>query len=169
MEAEQAVAAAERAADPVAVGTASNVLAVLRTSHGNRAGCLAVLERALAAIGQDLETADLRLLLLHNRLSTLSNLDRLAEAKAAVAWHPWPPKPSRRDGPTSGWAALSPAEARIARLVADGRSNPDIAAELLVSRRTIETHVSHILAKLGARSRVDIARQAGHPTSACSA
>ncbi len=76
--------------------------------------------------------------------------------------------PSRRDGPTSGWAALSPAEARIAGLVADGRSNPDIAAELLVSRRTIETHVSHILAKIGARSRVDIARQAAAAQPAAS-
>ena len=77
--------------------------------------------------------------------------------------------PNRRDGPTSGWAALSPAEARIARLVADGRSNPDIAAELLVARRTIETHVSHILAKIGARSRVDIARQAAAQPAASSA
>jgi DNA-binding NarL/FixJ family response regulator len=34
------------------------------------------------------------------------------------------------------------------------------AAELLLSRRTIETHVSHILVKLDARARVDIARQA---------
>jgi DNA-binding CsgD family transcriptional regulator len=77
---------------------------------------------------------------------------------------------SRRDAPTSGWAALSPAEVRIARLVADGRSNPDIAVELLLSRRTIETHVSHILAKLDARSRVDIARQAAaQPASASSA
>jgi DNA-binding NarL/FixJ family response regulator len=67
---------------------------------------------------------------------------------------------SRRDTPTNGRAALSPAEVRIARLVAEGRSNPDMAAELLLSRRTIETHVSHILVKLDARSRVDIARQA---------
>ena len=422
-EAEQALAAAERAADPVAVGTASNVLGVLLTSLGNWAGALPVLERGLAAIGQDLETADLRLLLLHNRQFTLANLDRLAEAEQAVAetveaaertgsparlaavrigaaqvyydlgrwddalaqlemaadpphpvaavriflygvWaliaghrddlpaaeaqlsaladtpippgvvlglreylamaravlderrgrldqalghlqglieqpdtevfteqHQWLPdlvrlaltlndtsaaraaaktaaartptasqgaavqrcrglldadpallrgaaeayrrvgrplqlaqtledmavllarsedraaargayleateiysrlgagwdlrradarlrpfgirsrrSPSRRDAPTSGWAALSPAETRIARLVADGRSNPDIAAELLVSRSTIETHVSRILAKLGARSRVDIARQAAaQPAIASSA
>jgi DNA-binding NarL/FixJ family response regulator len=65
--------------------------------------------------------------------------------------------PRRR--PSSGWEALSPAELRIARLVASGWSNPDIAAELLLSRRTVQSHVSHILAKLGARSRVEIARQ----------
>jgi DNA-binding NarL/FixJ family response regulator len=45
-----------------------------------------------------------------------------------------------------------------------------MAAELLLSRRTIETHVSHILVKLGARSRVDIAREAAaQPASASSA
>ena len=78
--------------------------------------------------------------------------------------------PSRRDKPTSGWAALSPAEVRIARLVANGRSNPEIAAELMLSRRTVETHVSHILVKLGARSRVDIAREAAaQPANASSA
>jgi DNA-binding CsgD family transcriptional regulator len=66
--------------------------------------------------------------------------------------------PRRR--PDSGWRALTPTELTIANLVADGRSNPDIAAELLLSRRTVQSHVSHILAKLNARSRVDIAREA---------
>jgi hypothetical protein len=41
-----------------------------------------------------------------------------------------------------------------------GRSNPDIAAELFLSRNTVQTHVSHILAKLGAQSRVEIAAEA---------
>jgi DNA-binding CsgD family transcriptional regulator len=64
--------------------------------------------------------------------------------------------PRRR--PTTGWQALTPTEVRIAHLVASGASNPDIAAQLYVSRRTVETHVSHILAKLQAQSRVEIAR-----------
>jgi DNA-binding CsgD family transcriptional regulator len=63
--------------------------------------------------------------------------------------------PRRR--PSRGWEALSPTELTVARLVAQGRSNPDIAAELLLSRRTVQSHVSHILAKLEARSRVEIA------------
>ncbi len=66
----------------------------------------------------------------------------------------------RRAGPAQGWDALTPTEIKIARLVAAGRSNPDIAAELFLSRNTVQTHISHILAKLGAHSRAEIIRQA---------
>lgn len=59
---------------------------------------------------------------------------------------------------TSGWDALTPSELRIAELVAQGRSNPDIAAELFLSRRTVQTHVSSILSKLQLRSRIDVIR-----------
>ena len=62
--------------------------------------------------------------------------------------------------PVSGWGALTPTEVKIAGLVAGGRSNPDIAAELFLSRNTVQTHVSHILAKLGAQSRVEIVTEA---------
>ena len=64
-----------------------------------------------------------------------------------------------RQRPSSGFDALSPTERAVADFVAAGRSNPDIAGELLLSRRTVQTHVSHILVKLGARSRVEIARR----------
>lgn len=66
-----------------------------------------------------------------------------------------------RRRPKSGWGALTPTEVKIALLVAEGRPNPGIAAELLLSPRTVQTHVSHILAKLGLRSRTEIARIAG--------
>jgi DNA-binding CsgD family transcriptional regulator len=66
--------------------------------------------------------------------------------------------PRRR--PAHGWNALSPTEIAVANLVARGLSNPDIATELLLSRRTVQSHVSHILNKLNAQSRVEIAREA---------
>jgi DNA-binding CsgD family transcriptional regulator/tetratricopeptide (TPR) repeat protein len=66
-----------------------------------------------------------------------------------------------RQRPQTGWAALTETELRVAELVAEGMSNPDVAARLLLSRRTVQTHVSHILAKLGARSRREIAAHAG--------
>jgi DNA-binding CsgD family transcriptional regulator len=59
---------------------------------------------------------------------------------------------------TTGWAALTPSEQRVARLVARGLSNPDIALELFLSRRTVQTHVSNILVKLRVRSRIDVVR-----------
>jgi DNA-binding NarL/FixJ family response regulator len=64
---------------------------------------------------------------------------------------------------TSGWESLTAAETRIAGLVARGWSNPDIATELFLSRRTVQTHVSNILGKLGLRSRLEIMREAGRP------
>jgi DNA-binding CsgD family transcriptional regulator len=59
-----------------------------------------------------------------------------------------------------GWAALTPTETKVVGLVARGMSNPQIAAHLFLSRRTVQTHVSHVLAKLDLHSRTDIAREA---------
>jgi len=58
----------------------------------------------------------------------------------------------------TGWDALTPTEQKIARLIAKGLSNPDIAGRMFLSRNTVQTHVSHILTKFNARSRVEIAR-----------
>ncbi len=60
----------------------------------------------------------------------------------------------------SGWDSLTPTETKIAAFVQEGLSNPEIAARLLLSRRTVATHVSHILKKLDVHSRTDIAREA---------
>jgi DNA-binding CsgD family transcriptional regulator/tetratricopeptide (TPR) repeat protein len=60
----------------------------------------------------------------------------------------------------SGWDSLTPTEIKVAAFVEEGLSNPEIAARLLLSRRTVATHVSHILKKLGVNSRTDIAREA---------
>jgi DNA-binding CsgD family transcriptional regulator len=65
-----------------------------------------------------------------------------------------------------GWDSLTPTETKIAALLGAGLSNPEIAAKLLLSRRTIATHVSHILKKLDVHSRTDIAREAALRTIA---
>ena len=59
-----------------------------------------------------------------------------------------------------GWAALTPTEVKIAVMVARGGSTSDIAMGMSLSRRTVQTYISHILAKLGAKGRVDIVREA---------
>jgi len=56
-----------------------------------------------------------------------------------------------------GGTALSEREREIAALVAGGASNPEIAQALYLSRKTVERHVSNILAKVGARNRVELA------------
>jgi DNA-binding NarL/FixJ family response regulator len=58
-----------------------------------------------------------------------------------------------------GWSSLTPTEIKIAELVEEGLSNPEIAARLLLSRRTVAAHVSHIFKKLDVHSRTDIARE----------
>ena len=59
----------------------------------------------------------------------------------------------------SGWESLTDAELKVAAFVEEGLSNPEIAGRLMLSRRTVATHVSHILKKLDVATRTDIARE----------
>ena len=57
-----------------------------------------------------------------------------------------------------GVAELTERELGVARLIVDRRTNTEIAAELFLSRKTVETHISNIFRKLGVSSRAQIAR-----------
>ena len=65
-----------------------------------------------------------------------------------------------RKRPASGWAALTPTEHDVIRLVGQGLSNKDIGARLFISPRTVQTHLTHIYAKLTLTSRAQLIHEA---------
>ena len=64
-----------------------------------------------------------------------------------------------RKRPATGWDSLTPAELDVVRLVSDGLTNTDIAARLYVSPRTVQSHLTHVYAKLGLSSRVQLGQE----------
>jgi DNA-binding CsgD family transcriptional regulator len=61
---------------------------------------------------------------------------------------------------THGWSALTTSELAVARLVADGLTNCEVADRLFLSPQTANSHLRHVFAKLGINSRVELARLA---------
>jgi DNA-binding CsgD family transcriptional regulator len=128
---------------PVDLAGVLEDLAVVLADQGDPTGSKAVMGEALDLYGGfgavwDLRRAEARL-----RAYGIRHGVRGPRAKRAA----------------HGWEALTPTEQKVALLVAAGRSTPDIAQSLFLTRRTAQTHISRILAKLGMRSRVEIARE----------
>lgn len=61
-----------------------------------------------------------------------------------------------RKRPSSGWGSLTPMEQDVVRLVREGLGNKDIGARLFISPRTVQTHLTHVYAKLCISSRVEL-------------
>ena len=84
------------------------------------------------------------------------SLEQLAEKELrSLGVRTW-----RRGAATDAAGALSgltKREREVAQLVAGGATNPEIAAQLYLSRKTVERHVSNVLAKLGVRNRTELA------------
>jgi DNA-binding NarL/FixJ family response regulator len=69
-------------------------------------------------------------------------------------------RPGKTDA--NGLESLTERELQIARLVVDRKTNPQIAAELYLSLKTVQTHLSHIFHKMDVASRVALARAVEH-------
>jgi DNA-binding CsgD family transcriptional regulator len=97
---------------------------------------------------------------LREALSTFEQLGARPAAQACIrslrALGVRGPRPATRANP----AGLTPREAEVLALLADGLRNAEIAARLVITEKTVGHHVSAILAKLGVRSRYDAARAA---------
>ncbi|MGD1171955.1 LuxR C-terminal-related transcriptional regulator [Mycobacterium seoulense] len=65
-----------------------------------------------------------------------------------------------RGRPASGWESLTPTELDVVRLVSEGLPNKDIAARMFISARTVQSHLTHVYAKLAVSSRVQLAQEA---------
>jgi DNA-binding CsgD family transcriptional regulator len=62
--------------------------------------------------------------------------------------------------PRNGWSGLTECELEVARQVARGLTNRQVAERLFLSQHTVSNHLRHAFAKLGVTSRVELARLA---------
>ncbi|WP_161606247.1 helix-turn-helix transcriptional regulator [Microlunatus speluncae] len=91
--------------------------------------------------------------LIFGRLGARRFGDRARRRLRELGVAPAPPRPPRQ--PAGG---LSPREAEVVQLVAEGLSNAEIARRLVISPRTVTTHLQHVYARLGVGSRVALTR-----------
>ncbi|MFG3533201.1 AAA family ATPase [Streptomyces sp. NPDC047917] len=136
------------------LGSARRVLMVagLRYDEAQAAERLGQLrsERGEVRDGLDLEAA----LRLYGAMAASRDIARICRSMRQFGVpipYPW------RGGRRSLGQTLSPKEHRVAALAAAGKTNQEIATELFLSRRTVESHVSSALRKLGCGSRKDLA------------
>ena len=122
-------AAAEHAPDPFAAGRSLLLLGRLERRAKRWRASRDALEHAAAAFGQ----------------------------AAAPAWRAKAHAELRRLGVRVADGHLTETQRRIAQLAAAGLSNPEIAACVFVSRKTVEANLSHVYRKLGLRSRIELA------------
>jgi DNA-binding CsgD family transcriptional regulator len=124
-----------------------------------------LVDRTVCVLRQGLGTQTFAML--HAEGRGLSRVDAVAEALTTAAEIR---AAKHDDAPVAGSSTivsklpapdrLTPREVEVLRLLAAGHSNPEIAATLVLSVKTVERHLANLYAKIGARSRVDAATYA---------
>jgi DNA-binding CsgD family transcriptional regulator/tetratricopeptide (TPR) repeat protein len=128
---------------PLATASALEDLGRLQAAAGATTDAIRSLDSALAInaqAGASWDAARVR-----GRLRRLGVCRRIAVSKR----------------PATGWEALTSAEASIARLAAEGKTNREIAETLFISPHTVNSHLRHIFDKLGVNSRIQLTKMAG--------
>jgi ATP/maltotriose-dependent transcriptional regulator MalT len=139
----EAVEAARTAEDPYLIAYALLRQGEVACAAGDREGASAAVQEAVrvaAALGAAPLLAEAHALARRGRLPIEADAPEAATAKAGIDAF-----------------GLTQREREVLELLADGRSNPQIAAELFISRKTASVHVSNILGKLGVASRGEAA------------
>jgi DNA-binding CsgD family transcriptional regulator len=177
-------ASLRRRSIPGTLPAIDHALGLVAMASGSTGRARELLTRAILAWDErkriwDATLGRLDLAACHLRANRPLDAARLAdEVRARAAELPAPPladraneirRTSRQRGPVGeAWAPLTAREFAVARLIAEGRTNAEIAAELAVAPKTVSAHVEHILAKLAIGRRAEIAAwattiQAGRP------
>jgi DNA-binding NarL/FixJ family response regulator len=140
-------------------------LVAMATGDKTAAGALAEAATEFGALGYQLDAARTALWhgrALHRAGRRAAAADALVDARDGLrrlGARPWAEQAEadlERVAPGRASGALTDDEARIAGLVAAGRRNREIAAELFVSEATVESHLTRIYRKLGVRSRTEL-------------
>jgi len=153
------------------LATAARCRGLLEAAHGNLPTAIGVLEEGLhhhEKVGEPFELA--RTLLVAGQINrrnrqkraskqVLERALRIFERLGAPLWAQKARAELARVGiRPSAPLGLTPTEERVAQLVANGKTNREVAAELFLSSRTVEDNLSRIYRKLGVRSRAELAR-----------
>lgn len=165
---------AERSSSPVAQATLRHCHALLDVDPDGMVEAVDMLgercwvmqranaaERAAALLTNQGRTDEAVVMLriaesIHRTAGATRDLTRVDDALRATGASQ---RGSRDAKATHGWDALSPKELQVAELVAAGLSNPQIGERLFISRRTVESHVSHVFQKLGLSNRTQLATE----------
>jgi DNA-binding NarL/FixJ family response regulator len=164
-------AMADRLGRPSTMAAAATARGLVLAASGDPAGGLEALALAVAiheTLSMPFERAKLRLaagrIRRRARSKRLAHADLAAAADgfAAIGAGPWAAiaadEARRIGGRPVGSPGLTPAEERVARLVADGRSNKEVASTLVVTVKTVEATLTRLYGKLGLGSRTELVR-----------
>jgi DNA-binding CsgD family transcriptional regulator len=165
-----------RVESPWGNASAARCEGLLLAAEGDVQGALAVLERALdlhEEVAQPFDRARTLLALgatqrrARKRRAARETLESALAILDELGAGPWAAKVrselARIGGRTPSGDELTPSERRIAELVAEGKTNKEVAAVLVVADRTVESALTQVYRKLDVRSRTELARKLAGP------